>query len=62
MMHGKAVWKSLTGALPLDPTSGVYSMPFEPLAVRGQHADARWVMAYGHKTQSVMKNGGQEKC
>ena len=22
----------------------------------------RWVMAYGHKTQSFMKNGGQQKC
>ena len=29
---------------------------------QGQHADAPWVMAYSHKTQSFMKNGGQQKC
>ena len=29
----------------------------------GQHADGHGqVMAYGHKTQSLMKNGGQQKC
>ena len=28
----------------------------------GRHADAHWVLAYGHKTQSLMKNGGQQKC
>ena len=46
----------------MDPTKGVYSVPYEPPAARGQHADGRWVMAYGHKTQSFMKNGGQQKC
>ena len=29
---------------------------------KGQYADTRWVMAYSHKTQSFMKNGGQLKC
>ena len=29
---------------------------------KGQRADAHWVMAYDHKTQSFMKNGGQQKC
>ena len=28
----------------------------------GERADTRWVMAYRHKTQSFMKNGGQQKC
>ena len=27
-----------------------------------QCADARWVMAYSHKTQSFMKNECQQKC
>ena len=37
---------------------------FENLVLKcnGQHANARWVMAYSHKTQSFMKNGGQQKC
>ena len=37
---------------------GVYSAPYENPAARNNCADARWVMAYGHKTQSFMKNGG----
>ena len=32
------------------------------LAARGHCADACWVMAYGHKTQFFMENGGQQKC
>ena len=28
---------------------------------KDQNADARWVMAYSHKTQSFMKNGCQQK-
>ena len=47
----------------LNPTSGVYSAPYEHPASRVQRADApRWVMAYGHKAQSFMKKGGQQKC
>ena len=42
----------LPWALPLDPTKGVYSAQFEPQAP----------MVYGHKTQSFMKNIGQQKC
>ena len=69
-MHGKASfgetwdrWNSqiFQGHCP-EPHKGVYSAPYEHLAARGQRADARWVMAYGHKTQSFMKNGGQQKC
>ena len=29
---------------------------------KGQRSDVRWVMAYGHKTQSFIKNGSQQKC
>ena len=29
---------------------------------KDQRADTCWVMAYSHKTQSLMKNGGQQKC
>ena len=49
----------LPGVLSLDPTNGAY--PWTPNC-KGQHADVPWVMAYGHKTQSFMKNGGQQKC
>ena len=40
---------------------------FENLGVgtptcKDQHGDAYWVMTYSHKTQSFMKNGGQQKC
>ena len=45
--------------LPLNPTRGVYSAPYEPPAKSSQRAAARWVIAYVHKTQSFMKNGGQ---
>ena len=52
----------LPGTLPLNPTREVYSVPYEYPAARAQYADARWVMAYDHRTQSFMKNGGQQKC
>ena len=41
---------------------GSYSTPYEPPAARSQCADTRWVMTYGHKTQSFMKNGGQQNA
>ena len=47
--------------LPGASTRGVCSTPYELPAAKGQHADAHWVMTYGYKTQSFMKNGGQEK-
>ena len=51
----------LPGALPLNPTREVCSTAYEPPTARRQRADASRVMAYGHKTQSYMKNGGQQK-
>ena len=44
------------------PQVGVYSAPYELPAARDQQADAYWVTTYFHKTQSFMKNGGQQKC
>ena len=68
MMHGKTIWKSENGeiakppgVLPLNPSMEAYSAPYKPPNCKGQCVDARWVSAYGHKTQSFMKNGGQQK-
>ena len=59
MMHGKVNWKhgnrqkaKVSRGIALGQISGVYSALFETPAP----------MAYGHKTQSFMKNGGQQKC
>ena len=56
MMHRNAIWKpgiaeiaKASGALPLDRTRKAY--PEIPTA-----------RAYDHRTQSFMKNGGQQKC
>ena len=56
MMHGKANWKhgnrqkaKVSRGIALGPISGVYSALFEPPAP----------MAYGPKTQSFIKTGGQ---
>ena len=48
-------------ALLLDPTRGSYSAPYEPLVAMA-NVVTHWAMAYSHKTQSFMKNGGQQKC
>ena len=62
MMHGKAVWKPGIGEI--AKAFGIASGPHKGdfISCKGQCADVRWVMAYGHKTQSFMKNGGQQKC
>ena len=49
---GLVKWPKLPVTLLLDPTRGAYSAPYEPPAAR----------AYSHKTQSFIKNGGQQKC
>ena len=63
-MHGKAIWKPGIGEIAKASWGiawrGVYSTPYKPPASKGQHTDARWVMAYDHKTQYFMKNGGQQ--
>ena len=68
MMNSKTIWKPGIGKITkvskditLEPTSGIYSTPYEHPAAQSQSVDACWVMAYKHKTQSFMKNGGQQK-
>ena len=68
-MHGKAIWKPVIAEIvkasrdfaPEPHNGGLIAPPWTP-NWKGQRADARWVMAYVHKTQSFMKNGGQQKC
>ena len=65
MMHGKVIWKpgeigkASKGIAP-EPRSkgggGVTAPHINP------QLHARWAMAYDHKTQSFMENGGQQKC
>ena len=53
----------LPGALPLSPTrGGGLQCPIRTSSCNGQRADAHWIMAYGHKTQSFMKRRRQQKC
>ena len=71
-MHGKAIWKpeldeiakASRGIAPgtYKEGGGVYSASYEPPVAGVQCADARCIVAYGHKTQSFMKNGGQQRC
>ena len=75
-MHGETIWKSGMDEIAkafmdiaLDPTwggGGAYSTPYDPPppppSCKGHHVDKLEVMAYSHKTQSFMKNGGQQKC
>ena len=46
--------------MPQGNGEGVYSNQFEPPVATGQCAEVHWVMVYFHKTQSFMKNGGQQ--
>ena len=69
MMHGKAVWKPGIGEIAKaardiapEPHKGGLQHPIWTPSCKGQRAGERWVMVYGHKTQSFMKNGGQQKC
>ena len=73
MMHGKAIGKlgigeiakvSKGNAIRVEGGGGgSYSTTYElPPPARTKRADAHWVMAYFHKTQSFMKNEGQQKC
>ena len=59
MLHGKAIWKpgiaEIVKAL-------VLTVPASTQSYKGQCADTCWIMTYDHKTQSFMKNGGQQNC
>ena len=68
-MHGKAIWKSrireidkASRVIAPGPQKGGLQRPIWTPSCKGSQADVRWVMDYGHKTQSFMKNGGQQKC
>ena len=56
----KRLFENLGSVKQPNPTKGAYSTPYEPPSCKGQCVDACWVMAYGHKAQSFMKNGGQK--
>ena len=54
--------KSSRGIAP-GPHNGGLTVPhMNPPSGHGQSVDVRWVMVYGHKTESFIKNGGQQKC
>ena len=68
MVHGKGIWKPAIGEI-AKASWGIVpgyqkwrlQRPIWAPNCKGQHADARWVIAYSHKTQSFIKNGGQQK-
>ena len=69
MMYGKGIWKPGIGEIVKasrdfapEPHKGGLQHPLKPSSCRGQHVEARWIMAYGHKTQSFLRNVGQQKC
>ena len=51
MMHGKTIWKPGIGGI-AKVSRGIAPGP------HNSAYEVRWVMAYGHKSQSFMKNGG----
>ena len=55
---GKAIWKPGIAEI----AKGRLTAPPWTHSCQGQRADSRWAVAYVHKTQSFMKNGGQQKC
>ena len=59
-----ALWNSQNfhGHCPCTPPGGFTVPHMNPPGERAQHANALCVTANGHKTQSFMKNGGQQKC
>ena len=69
MMHGKAIWKSRISEIAktsreigLRPYKVGLQHPISTSSCKGQCGGINWVMANGNKTQSLMKNGGQQKC
>ena len=69
MMRGKAIWKPEISEIvkaSREIAPGLCKVglkcPIRTPSCKGQLAKARWVMAYGYKIQSFMKNGGQKKC
>ena len=66
---GKAIWKPGIGEIAKvsrgiapGPQRWGLQHPIWTPSCNVQRADACWVMAYSHKTQSFIKNRGQQKC
>ena len=69
MIHGKATSKPGIGEIAKDsrgiahePHKGGLQRPIWTPSYKGQRADVCRVMAYDHKTQSFVKNGGHKNC
>ena len=63
MMHRKAVWKPGTdeiGKAFMVIAPGPHKGALQHPHMNPQMNGSMW--AYGHKTQSFIKNGGQQKC
>ena len=67
-MHGKTIWKPGINEMAKasrDISPGPHKEELQrhiwTPSCKGQRANARCVMAYGHKTQSFMKKGGHQK-
>ena len=58
MINIKSIWKPEFGKI-AKASRGIAPGPHKGGL---QRPDVRWVMAHEHKTQSFMKNGGQQKC
>ena len=69
MIHRKSIWKPGIGKIAKvcrgiapGPHKGGLTVPHMSPSCKDQRADVRWIMAYERKTQSFMKNRGQQKC
>ena len=69
MINRTSIWKPGIGKITKASKGivpghhkGALQRPIWTPSCKGQRADVRWVMAYEHKTQSFMENGGQQKC
>ena len=73
MMHGNAIWKPGIGEI-VKASRGIARGPHKEgggVELTASHMNPRcnghcaathWVIAYGHETQSFIKNGSQQKC
>ena len=59
--HGIGEIDKASRDIALEPLKGGLQHPIWTPSCKDQLADACWVMAYGHKTQSFMKNRDQQK-
>ena len=70
MMHGKAMWKHGIGEIVKDSRCTAPGPQRGGLTPCSMNPQLQWPTCWhtlgyglnGHKTQSFMKNGGQQKC